>query len=92
MIGLAVFGLFILALLALVLLAFFVREGLKREKYFCHACRTQNRVGARKCSKCGAELEYGKQKPLQVPNVFCQKCGRQARPGAKHCVTCGEKL
>ncbi len=44
----------------------------------CTACGHGNRVGARFCEACGAELE-----------ISCPACGNQLRPGASFCDACG---
>jgi len=47
----------------------------------CPTCRTKNRVGARFCKGCGAELVLG-----------CSRCGTPHDPGQAFCDGCGLEL
>lgn len=47
----------------------------------CAACRTKNRVEARFCKRCGAELA-----------LTCPACGAAHEPGQPFCDSCGAEL
>ena len=50
---------------------------------FCTKCGHKNRVNAKFCSECGANLKE---------DGGCPKCGNKNKPDAKFCSECGAKL
>jgi len=53
----------------------------------CPKCGTQNPVGAKFCSNCGAT-----QQPPQAASAECPSCHAQIQAGTKFCASCGISL